>query len=225
MRHDADKLNSNLALLQRERQGLTILAPVDGTVYHGKFAGGQWESSPALAVRLAPNGAIMPEEVFMTIVKPRPLVVRLLVDEKDAHFVKPGLEGKIETVFCPETKSIARVAKSATLPAAPGKFEALVNVEAGAGQDAWMPGMACALKFVPYSKKDAVAVPSTAVFEEDDQHFVYLVDKQGKETKREVRPGRTSGARTEILTGLNAGDEILLERPADKTPAAATGGQ
>jgi hypothetical protein len=83
-----------------------------------------------------------------------------------------------------------------------------------------MPGMACALKFVPYSKKDAVAVPAAAVFEEDDERFVYVVGKQGKETKRVVKTGRTSGTQTEILTGLSAGDEILLQRPGE--PQATT---
>lgn len=219
MRFDRDRTQHNLAMMQRERDHLTITAPAAGIVYHGKFANGQWESSPSLAARLVPGGSVSPDDVFMTLATPRPLVVRLAVDEKDASLIKGGLEGKIETTFDSEVRCPARVSKIAAAPATPGKYEALVNVEIGAKQESWMPGMACSVKFIPYAKKNALAVPSSAVFEEDDEHFVYVYAK-GKETKREVRPGRTSGSRTEILSGLKAGEEILLERPAEKKDSA-----
>jgi multidrug efflux pump subunit AcrA (membrane-fusion protein) len=59
-------------------------------------------------------------------------------------------------------------------------------------------------------------VPSRAVHEEDDRYVVYVTQKGGKPLAREVRPGRTDGDNTEILSGLREGEEILLERPGAK---------
>lgn len=217
MKFDAEKLRNTLDMLERERESMTIKSPADGIVYYGKFSHGQWESSTALSARLSPGGTISADEVFMTIVKPGPVVVRLTIDEKDASLVKPGLEGKAEIVFNPDAKLAAKVTKIALVPVAPGKFEAVANVE---GEKTALPGMACTVKLVPYAKKDAIAVPASAVFEEDDVHFVHVVNQQGKDAKREVRTGRTSGGRTEILSGLKAGEEILLEKPGEsKTPS------
>lgn len=219
MKFDVEKLRNTLGMLERERAAMTIQSPVDGIVYYGKFSHGQWESSTALVARLAPGGTITDDEVFMTIVPPGTVIVRLMVDEKDAILVKPGLEGKAETAFNPDAKLSAKITKVAIVPAAPGKFEAIAGV---AGEPTAVPGMACTVKLVPYSKKDAIAVPASAVFEEDDEHFVHVVDQKGKDEKRDVRVGRTSGGRTEILSGLKVGEEILLDKPAEKkTPSTA----
>ncbi|MCI0682020.1 MAG: HlyD family efflux transporter periplasmic adaptor subunit [Gemmataceae bacterium] len=219
MKFDAERLRNTLEMLARERDAMMIKSPADGVAYYGKFSHGQWEASTALAARLSPGGTISDHEVFMTIVKPGPVVVRLLIDEKDAGLVKPGLAGKAETTFNPDAKLSAKIEKISVIPAAPGKFEAVAAVNAGQGS---LPGMACTVKLVPYVKKDAIAVPAGAVFEDDDIHFVHVVKPQGKDEKREVRPGRTSKGNTEILSGLSAGEEILLERPDQKkTPPAA----
>ena len=44
-------------------------------------------------------------------------------------------------------------------------------------------------------------------------HVVYLPGKQGKPEKRTVKTGKTAGGKTEILTGLRAGDEVLGSKP------------
>jgi len=213
MRFDVEKLRNTLDMVERDRVAMTIKSPADGIVYYGKFTNGQWESSAALAARLSPGGTISADDVFMTIVKPGAVMVRLMVDEKDAGLVKHGQQGKAEMVVDPNTWESVRIAKVAVIPATPGKFEVLARVE---GKATLVVGMACTVKLVPYSKKDAIAVPASAVFEEDDEHFVHVVDAQGKDAKRIVQPGRTSGGRTEILWGLKAGEEILQEKPAEK---------
>ena len=88
---------------------------------------------------------------------------------------------------------------------------------------ALVPGMACSVHFVPYSRKEALVVPARAVHDEDDKYVVYLPSRGGKEEKREVTPGRSDGQHTEILAGLREGEEILVERPGPKTPAAPKG--
>jgi multidrug efflux pump subunit AcrA (membrane-fusion protein) len=223
MRHDQEKHAQRLEKLKKDRAALTIHSPIDGVVYHGKFHKGHWTLSDALASKLAPHGTIAPDEVFLTVVNPRPVVVHLTIEEKDVHLIKPGAAGTARVLFNPDRKLQARVTKLATVPAAPGKYDAVVALDLGRGDDTLMPGMACSVKFVAYSKKDALVVPAKAVHEEGDKYVVHVARKDGKPQTREVTPGRTEGEQTEILSGLQQGEEILLERPGQQASKKGQG--
>jgi RND family efflux transporter MFP subunit len=208
LRHDRAKAVAQLERLRHDRAAMSVTAPVDGIVYHGKFHKGQWTLSEALGAKLAVEGSIMPGEVFLTVVKARPLALRLTVDEKDIHLLKPGLKGKARVVFDPKRKLTARLTAVSPVPAAPGKYEVQAVLE-GEGEAGLMPGMGCTLRFVPYESKDALVVPAGAVAEEDDRHFVTVVSADGKKERREVTTGHTHRGQTEILSGLREGEEIL----------------
>jgi HlyD family secretion protein len=222
MRIDHDKDVARLETLRKDQAAMTMLAPIDGIVYHGRFTKGQWSTSDSLGNRLTPHGTVQPDEIFMTVVKQRPLIAHLTIEEKDVHQIKAGLEGKAKVLVTPDKKLPVRVTKLASVPFAPGKFEAQVALDLGAGEGNLMPGMACSVKFVPYSKKDAIAIPSKLIHEEDDKFFVDVLAKDGKGDKREVTPGRTDGENTEILSGLREGEEVLLERPTKKADKDTT---
>ena len=211
MRFDRDKNHARLEKIRKDQGAMTLKSPIDGVVYHGKFHKGQWTGHDG---KLVANGTVSPDEVFMTVVKPSPVVVHLTIEEKDVHLIKPGLAGKAKVLFRPDRKLAAKVTKLAPLPAAPGKFDAQVIFQPDGGD--LMPGMACSVKFVPYSKKEAITVPTSSIHEDDDKSFVYVVDKKGKQHERAVTTGQVDGDNTEILSGLREGEEILLERPGEK---------
>lgn len=214
--HERDKTSKRLQELQKDRQAMTILSPKGGIVYYGRFNKGQWEGASAAANKLTPHTNISPGEVLMSVVAPRPLTLRVQIEEKDAFLVRPGLQGKAQMVFNPDVKLPVNVTKISPVPASPGKFEAVASVDAPSAGIDLMPGMACSVKFVPYSQKQAIVVPAGSVFEEDDKYFVTVVDKDGKHEKREVQQGRSNDGQVEILSGLREGEEILLEKPGDK---------
>jgi multidrug efflux pump subunit AcrA (membrane-fusion protein) len=216
MRHDQGKAVRRLERLRKDRAGLTLRSPVDGVVYHGKFEKGRWTLSDALEGKLVPRGTVSPDEVLMTVVSPRPVVVHLAIDEKDVHLFKPGARGTARALFNPERKLPARVVRVGPVPSAPGKYDAVVALDLGPKDEALMPGMAVSVKFMPYSKKDALLVPAKAVHEEDDRYVVHVAKKNGKPETREVTPGKTEDGQTEILSGLREGEEILVERPGPK---------
>jgi multidrug efflux pump subunit AcrA (membrane-fusion protein) len=145
------------------------------------------------------------------VAKARPLNVRLQVEEKDVHWLKPGVVGKATVLFDPDHKLPARVTKLAPVPAGPGRYEVLVALDTAGAAAELVPGMGCSIKFVSYAKKDALLVPAALVAEEDDKHFVTVLGKDGKKQRREVTPGHTHGGVTEILSGLREGEELLPE--------------
>ena len=217
MRFDRDKNLARLEKIQKDRAAMTLKAPIDGIVYHGKFHKGQWTGHDG---KLVPNGTVNQDDVFMTVVKPRPVVVHLTVDEKDVHLVKGGMVGIAKFPARAGRKLAAKVTQVASAPASPGKFDAQVAVLLEDVRHNLLPGMACTVKFVPYSQKEAIAVPTSSIHEEDYNSFVYVVDKKGKQHKREVSTGYVDGDNTEIMDGLSEGEEILLDRPGEKKSPA-----
>jgi multidrug efflux pump subunit AcrA (membrane-fusion protein) len=176
----------------------------------------------ATAAKLQPGGAVMPAEVFMTVVAAKPIFVRATVEEKDLHHVRQGLTGKAVPAGYPESKLTARLIKVSSVPQSAGSFEARVALETAKDAERLMPGMACTVKVVCYKKDDALTVPSKAVFtdEDEDVHYVYLAGQnKEKPMKRTVKVGKTAGEKIEIVDGLHAGDEILLHNP-EKGPAS-----
>ncbi|BCS31159.2 acriflavin resistance protein [Luteitalea sp. TBR-22] len=63
-------------------------------------------------------------------------------------------------------------------------------------------------------------VPTTALRREGDRTWVLLAS-QGRVTRRAVETGGTSGADTQITSGLVAGDRVVVDPPATLTDGAA----
>ena len=221
LKHDHAKAAEKLADLRADREAMTVHSPADGLVYYGRAERGQWTSSAATAQKLHRGGIIAPDEVFITVVSPRPIEIRATVEEKDLHaLTQPkDLKGVVTPIFDAERRLPARLTGVVSVPREPGKFEVVVAVELEADQAAIKPGMAASVKFIPYRKDDALTVPSTAIFEDDSAepvtYYVYLAkpDTDGKFPKRYVKIGKKAGAKTEVLDGLAEGDEILTSKP------------
>jgi len=221
LKYDHAKAAEKLADLRADRETMTVHSPADGLVYYGRAERGQWTSGAATAQKLHKGGIIAPDEVFITVVSPRPVDIRATVEEKDLYaLTQPKeLKGVVTPTFDPERRLPARLTSVVSVPREPGKFEVVIAVELGTDQTAIKPGMAASVKFIPYRKDDALTVPSTAIFEDDSAdpltYYVYLAkpDKDGKFPKRHIKIGKKAGAKTEVLNGLAEGDEILTSKP------------
>jgi multidrug efflux pump subunit AcrA (membrane-fusion protein) len=155
----------------------------------------------------------------MTIVDPRPLHAHASVPEKELHCVQAGVEGKAVPVGYPDLKFAAKVEKVGLIAQSGGTFDARFTVAAPAGADSVMPGMTCKITLVTYQKKDALTIPPGSLFTDEadpDVQYVYLAGTNGKHEKRTIKVGRKTDKKVEIVEGLKAGDEILLEEPAKK---------
>ena len=56
----------------------------------------------------------------------------------------------------------------------------------------------------------AVLVPAEALIQEGPQTFLYIVDEQKKAHRREVQVGVVAGGQAEIVSGVNAGDPVVV---------------
>ena len=215
--YEQRKRAQRLADLKADRKAMEVAAPRDGIVYYGQPTGGTWPDVNTLETKLRPGGRVTPKEVFMTVVEPRPLSVRVTVPEAELGGLRRGLRAAVVPSAFPETRLPGRIVSVGTAPVASGKFEARVAVELDKGAPPITPGMACTVRVVTYQNPHALTVPAKAVFREEtleERPYVYVQKVDGKTEKRFVE-GRKVGDAFEIRRGLKAGDKVLGVKPED----------
>jgi HlyD family secretion protein len=200
--------------LVADRELMTVKSPVDGVVYYGKITRGKPADSGTLAEVLRPRGTVLPNQVVMTVVEPRPMCIRASVGEGDLHDLRPNVKGIATPVGYPDVRLPVTLDNTSDIPISPGTFEAKLNVEFKDRTKLLMPGMSCKIKLTPYVKQDALTVPPSAVVtdELDDQkQTVEVLGKDGKATTRPVKVGRKTDKQVEILSGLAEGEQVVTE--------------
>ena len=208
-RRGRKKTQEALADLKTDRDAMTIKAPVDGVVYYGRCARGKW-SSKTVAAKLVPKGKLLADEVFMTIVDPKSLFVRISIPEKDFGLLVAGITGQAAATAYPQKKLAVKLNKFSTIPTASGQFDAHLAMPNGAGPVA--AGMTCNITLTAYENLKAITVPASAVSQEGDKEFVYVKQAGGK-TKRPVETGKSHAGKVEILKGLTAGETVFRKAP------------
>jgi hypothetical protein len=158
----------------------------------------------------------------------RPLVIQTNVTEKNVVDVKAGAAVNIVPTAEDETKIAGQVAEVSMLPVGEGQFP--LNVAVTGDVPEWVvPGMTCKVKVTTYTKDDALTVPASAVRtdEEDKEKKYVLVQVEGADEpqRRDVKVGKTNDGKTEILEGVQAGDQVLIGDPksTEKADEASAG--
>ena len=210
-----EKLDKLLA----DRKLMTVKSPIDGIVYYGECEQGKFSDSTSLADKLRPDGAILPDQVVMTVVRRRPMFIRATAPEKQLHYLRPGLTCVAIPTGYPDLRLPATIDHLDDIPMSPGNFDLRLKVTLDREAKWLVPGMTCKIKLTPYLKKDALSLPQKAVMTDeldDEKHFVYVPDKDGEPTKRDVKLGEKTDKKVEILDGLSEGDKVLREAPKDE---------
>ena len=216
-----DKLDKKLKDIQADRALMTVKSPADGIVYHGRCTDGKWSGGSSDG-RIERDSSLPVKQTFMTIVQARPVRIATQVPEKELHNVRSGQKGRAAPTAYPDVKLDVIVDEVAAIPTG-SCFPATVTVALDKEAQPIMPGMTCELKLTAYDKKDALCVPPKSIKADplDEEKFsVYVVGKDGKESKREIEAGRRTDKKVEILRGLKVGDKILAEYPKDGTEDA-----
>ena len=202
--------------LMADRKSMAIESPADGYVYYGRATRGKWPGVDAVASQLQEGGKLPANNVFMTIVSPRPLRVRADVAEKDLYRLAKGLQGTAIPAGYPEMKLPSTVEHVSPFPIGPGIFDGYVRVTLDEKARPVVPGMACKLTLIAYEKKDAITVPAAAVFDnpaDGERNLVYVKSGEDKSEERKVVIGQKTEQTWEIVQGLTPGEEILLKKP------------
>ena len=215
LQKDAEVAKAALATAQWNLDQQTVRSPTDGVVLNRPLA---------LRTRVAINDELM----RVARVEPAALVIRAAVDEEDIanvmtdQLVRLTLYAFAGRVF--EGK-VTRVYDQAD--ADRRTFE--VDVKLTEAEPRLQPGMTGELAFIMASRERAIVVPSQAV----QNGSVYVIEDH-RLKKRAVELGIRSVERTEIKSGLNVGERVVISpvfdyregkrlRPHFVDPVAAAG--
>ena len=214
LKRDQKKSDKRFADLKKDLEILVagVCAPMDGLVYYGACEGGKWTTGATAVKKLAPTGKLTPNEVFMTVVNPDKLQLRAVIPEADLGPFKPGLEGKAAPLCAPDQKLRVKLEEISLVPLPGGGFDTKISVTMDAKVRV-VPGMNCKVALGEPSKPDALRAPKEAVFDENGQRCVYVLNGDGSLEKRAVKTGESDDKTVEIASGLTEGEKILLSKP------------
>ncbi len=192
---------SELELARQQLADTNLVSPIDGAVGQRQASVGEY---------LAPGAPVA------TLVRLHPLRLRVAVPEREAAAVQVGQAVKV-TVEGDATEHVGRVARLS--PAIQEQNRTLaIEAEIPNERGLLRPGSFARASIVTQMAQPTVMVPASAIVTFAGIEKVISV-KDGKSVERRVQTGRRDGTRVEIVSGLNAGEPVVVE------PGNLTGGQ
>ncbi len=215
LNQEALKSRQRLEKLLHDRELMPLKAPAAGIVYFGRFSRGKWVDAPVVTEQLRRGGSAPLHQVIITIVEPKALQVRVEVAEKDAGQLLPGVEGTVTATSYPQMRLKAKLERLSPVPLAPSSFDATIRIVSPEKPLGLSAAMACSILLVPYRMREALTVPPGVIFEDDDDEspHVFVSKADGTSEKRPIERGRQTEKLVEVLRGLSAGEEVLLQKP------------
>lgn len=221
-----DTLRSQLSTAQRNVQvahdGLRIAAQgVDNTVVRAPFAGVvvAKAAQPGEIVSPLSAGGGFTRTGIGTIVDMDSLEVEVDVGEAYIGRVQPKMPVEAVLNAYPDWKIPAEVI--AIIPTADrGKATVKVRVALKAKDPRIVPDMGVRVSFLEAPKADAkqpegMRAPGAALVERDGATVAFVVGDEDAVEQRTVRTGIALGDDRQVLSGLSAGDEVVLDPPAE----------
>jgi RND family efflux transporter MFP subunit len=194
-KNQKEALEKNLATLDAQLSMYTIKAPISGTV----------ESVDTKIGQAAAPGIPMFKVVNLSNLK-------IVADVAESYSGKINKGDKVKVVFTDIDKTIESTISFASKVIDPLNRSFKIEIRLNGVKDV-KPNMLAKLKIADYRSERAVTVPTNAITSGVDEKYVMVKTMQnGKAvaSKRLVKTGRTGELRTEILEGLNSGDEIIV---------------
>ena len=203
------RAKDDLAALEKDRKLFEIKAPADGTFYHGAIADGRWTTGKIIEA-LVPHGRPPAHTAFATFLPgTAPLELVAFVDDTTVRSLQPDLAGTATLAGREEVEIPVKLAKLADVPEPDGTYRADFTVT---WPESPVPatGAASKVRVISYQQEAAMVIPSKALEFGPAGWTVEVKLADGKPERRPVKRGRVSGEDTEILSGLEAGQVIVV---------------
>lgn len=182
-----------LEVVENLKKNIEVLSPISGVVTaRNNEAGDLFMNQPVLHImQINPLKVVanIPEQFFSNV--KRGMEVRLKLDAyPDEEF-----KGSVELIH-PSINTTTRTFA--------------VEVRVPNGNERLRPGMFSRTYF-DMGQREAVMVPDVAVLKQvgSSERYLYVV-KEGRAVRRRVEVGRQVGQKVEILSGVEAGEEVAV---------------
>jgi RND family efflux transporter MFP subunit len=218
--------------LEKTRKDLelcVIKAPAPGLVIYGSGSDDDHRRYRGMGI-IGPGETVYKNQTLITLPDLTKLMVDISVHESSVDKVKPGQRAKIILDAFPDTTLTGEVLKVAPLPDQSGGWfnpdlkVYKTEVAIDGAHDFVKPGMSAKVEILVNHIKDALIVPNHVVANRLGKKVCYVSTSRGTE-QREVQTGQYNDAFVQILSGLQAGEKVLLNPPTlTETEAGAANG-
>jgi HlyD family secretion protein len=195
--------------LQADRKLTEVIAPADGYFYHGPIENGRW--TPAEVVKsLTLQGSPPLRKAYATFVPlSAPYALVAYLDETTARSLTPESKGEATLRGREDLKISVQLEKLATTAAPDGTYRADFSLT-------WPQeitpslGTSVTIRFISYYQQAAISVPTKALSYAPQGWTIAVKQADGKTEQRSIQRGRVSKDDTEILSGLEIGQVIIV---------------
>lgn len=183
---------SELALARQQLKDTAVIAPLDGIVQEKRTSVGEYLAAGAPVVN---------------IVRMDPLRLRAEIPERESQNVHTGQDVRV-TVEGDENIYVGKIMRLSPVIAQQNR---MLVVEADVRNNGKLrPGAFARAEIVTNDSKMAVTVPNNAIVTFAGIDKVIVV-QNGKALEKPITTGRKGATFTEIITGINVGEKVILE--------------
>jgi RND family efflux transporter MFP subunit len=185
-------------MAQIQMDEATIKAPFDGTVAE---------------IYITQGSMVGPSVPVILFVSDQ---VEVVVDVEESRIarIESGLPASLRVSAYPD-QDFPAVVTSVAPVADSGTHTFAVTVSPADGNGRLRSGMYAKVALLVDEKASAVQVPRQAVVEEGESQLVYVLTDSGTVEKRVITTGIASNGNVEVLSGLTAGEQVVIAGQAD----------
>jgi HlyD family secretion protein len=200
----AEQAAKVVEVAQKQLDSAVILSPFDGVIAGLDVKQNDFVISAGLSAGTP---------IYM--IEPGSLEINTEVDEIDIANVQPGQKAVITLDAVPGLQIEGKVTAISLLPVIKTQNTGVVVYEVKVGftgdPPAWAKsGMSAGVAIVTAEKKGVVLVPSQAIKQNSQGQKTIAVLVNQKTQEKPVTPGLSGGSQTEIVSGINEGEIVLL---------------
>ncbi|MCI0350237.1 MAG: efflux RND transporter periplasmic adaptor subunit [Acidobacteriales bacterium] len=198
---------ANLEQAQEEFRNSTIVAPIEGLVLSRDVEVGDAVSSILVLGSQA--------TLVMTVGDVHEVYVKGKVDESDVGKIDVARQARIKVESFKDKTFNGKVTKISPMGTEKDNvttFEVRVSIDNATGE--LKANMTANAEIILEEHKNVLMIPEGAiVYDKDKKASVEIADTKAKDGKRKsaITVGISNGAKTEVLAGLNEGQQVVLQ--------------
>jgi HlyD family secretion protein len=204
-RKTANQAAKAVALAQKQLNDATIISPINGTAVTINAKEGE--------IALSSSGSVP-----MYVADLSTLRINAQIDEIDIASVKIGQKVNIKLDSSPNTQYEGKVISVSLAPVANPQNSGVVVYEVEVGFVTPPPevklGMSATVDIISIERLDTLIIPSRAVKTDSQGKIVIDVMVNQKIETRQIQTGVSDGINTEVISGLNSGEIVIVTRAA-----------
>jgi hypothetical protein len=203
------RAKESLAELEADKGLFEFKAPADGWFYYGGIEEGRWTTGEAVKA-LVVHGLAPVNKGFATFI-PADSAVELVafVDETVARGLSVGAVGGAVVSGREEVSVPVKLTALDETPGTDGRYRATLSAE-WPKESVLAPGSTVEVHLLAYEKADALAVPNKALTAGAKGWTIEVKLADGKTERRVVQRGRAGKEETEIVSGIEAGQVVVV---------------